>query len=99
MTTAQVSARNAMRTPQFWCLWVVLCMNVTAGIGILEKAAPMIGGLLRATPAPPSAASAAAGFVALLSPGQHDRPLRVVRRPPTSSAARTCTASTWAWAR
>ncbi|MYX77248.1 MFS transporter, partial [Streptomyces sp. SID3915] len=42
VTTAQVSARNALRTPQFWCLWVVLCTNVTAGIGVLEKAAPMI---------------------------------------------------------
>lgn len=39
ITTAHVSAGNALRTPQFWCLWVVLCMNVTAGIGILEKAA------------------------------------------------------------
>ena len=38
----QVSANSAIRTPQFWFLWVVLCMNVTAGIGILEKAAPMI---------------------------------------------------------
>src|SRR5690606_5063279 len=42
VTTANVSARNALRTPQFWLLWVVLCCNVTAGIGILEKAAPMI---------------------------------------------------------
>ena len=36
-----VSARNAIRTPQFWLLWVVLCFNVTAGIGILERAAPI----------------------------------------------------------
>ncbi|NEE53046.1 OFA family MFS transporter, partial [Streptomyces sp. SID8455] len=34
----RVSARQALRTPQFWLLWVVLCTNVTAGIGILEKA-------------------------------------------------------------
>lgn len=66
VTTADVSARNAVRTPQFWCLWVVLCMNVTAGIGILEKAAPMIGDFFAGTPAAVSA-SAAAGFVALLS--------------------------------
>ena len=39
---AGLRAQRAVRTPQFWCLWVVLCMNVTAGIGILEKAAPMI---------------------------------------------------------
>lgn len=66
ITTAHVSARNALRTPQFWCLWVVLCMNVTAGIGILEKAAPMIKDYFASTPTPVSA-SAAAGFVAVLS--------------------------------
>ncbi|MET7685332.1 OFA family MFS transporter [Streptomyces sp. NPDC005423] len=62
----QVSARDAVRTPQFWCLWVVLCMNVTAGIGILEKAAPMITDFFADTSTPVSV-SAAAGFVALLS--------------------------------
>ncbi|GHJ99447.1 MFS transporter [Streptomyces sp. Y2F8-2] len=62
----QVSARSAVRTPQFWCLWTVLCMNVTAGIGILEKAAPMITDFFADTSTPVSA-SAAAGFVALLS--------------------------------
>jgi MFS family permease len=66
ITTNQVSARNAIRTPQFWCLWVVLCFNVTAGIGILEKASPMITEFFRQTTTP-VAASAAAGFVALLS--------------------------------
>ncbi|MBO4256479.1 OFA family MFS transporter [Streptomyces griseorubiginosus] len=62
----QVSAASAVRTPQFWCLWLVLCMNVTAGIGILEKAAPMITDFFADTSAAVSA-SAAAGFVALLS--------------------------------
>ncbi|MFJ9114588.1 OFA family MFS transporter [Streptomyces sp. NPDC102394] len=62
----QVSAGSALRTPQFWCLWVVLCMNVTAGIGILEKAAPMITDFFANTSTPVSV-SAAAGFVALLS--------------------------------
>ncbi|MFE0190374.1 OFA family MFS transporter [Streptomyces sp. NPDC058989] len=66
VTTAQVSARGALRTPQFWCLWVILCMNVTAGIGILEKAAPMVSDFFARTAAPVSA-SAAAGFVGLLS--------------------------------
>ncbi|WP_158840913.1 OFA family MFS transporter [Saccharothrix deserti] len=61
-----VSARNAIRTPQFWCLWVVLCFNVTAGIGILEKASPMIRDFFAET-STPVAAGAAAGFVALLS--------------------------------
>lgn len=62
----QVSARDAVRTPQFWLLWVALCMNVTAGIGILEKAAPMITDFFADTSTPVSA-TAAAGFVALLS--------------------------------
>ncbi|MEU9924797.1 OFA family MFS transporter [Streptomyces griseoluteus] len=62
----QVSARSALRTPQFWCLWVVLCTNVTAGIGILEKAAPMITDFF-ADSSTPVSVSAAAGFVALLS--------------------------------
>ncbi|MFC9462217.1 OFA family MFS transporter [Streptomyces sp. NPDC056983] len=62
----QVSARSAVRTPQFWCLWLVLCMNVTAGIGILEKAVPMITDFFKDSGTPVSV-SAAAGFVALLS--------------------------------
>ncbi|MGA5375331.1 OFA family MFS transporter [Streptomyces griseoincarnatus] len=62
----RVSARSAVRTPQFWLLWLVLCMNVTAGIGILEKAAPMITDFFADSSAPVSA-TAAAGFVALLS--------------------------------
>ncbi|MCU1681221.1 MAG: transporter [Amycolatopsis sp.] len=66
ISTANVSAKNAIKTPQFWLLWVVLCFNVTAGIGILEKASPMITDFFKHTSVP-VAASAAAGFVALLS--------------------------------
>jgi len=63
VTTANVSVDMAWRTPQFWLLWVVLCMNVTAGIGVLGQASPMIQEIFsgRVTPA------AAAGFVGLLS--------------------------------
>jgi MFS family permease len=68
VTTANVSANNAVKTPQFWLLWIVLCMNVTAGIGILETASPMIQDFFRGT-AHPVTAVAAAGFVALLSLG------------------------------
>jgi MFS family permease len=32
----------AWRTPQFWLLWGVLCLNVTAGIGILGMASPLL---------------------------------------------------------
>ncbi|MET8997405.1 OFA family MFS transporter [Amycolatopsis sp. NPDC004169] len=66
ISTANVSAANAIKTPQFWCLWVVLCFNVTAGIGILEKASPMIVDFFKNTSTPVGTA-AAAGFVALLS--------------------------------
>jgi hypothetical protein len=54
---------SAWVTPQFWLLWGVLCMNVTAGIGVLSQASPMIQEIFsgRVTP------SAAAGFVGLLS--------------------------------
>jgi MFS family permease len=62
-TTAHVSANQAIKTRQFWFLWVILFCNVTAGIGILEQAAPMIRDFFpdEVTPA------AAAGFVGLLS--------------------------------
>ncbi len=68
MTTASVSARNAVRTPQFWLLWVVLFCNVTAGIGILEQASPMIQDFFRsAGGASTVSVAAAGGFVGLLS--------------------------------
>jgi MFS family permease len=66
VSVADVSARSALRTPQFWCLWVLLCCNVTAGIGILERAAPMVQDFFAGTSAPVSVASSA-GFVAMLS--------------------------------
>ena len=42
VTAAHVSADEAPKTRAFWLLWVILCFNVTAGIGILEQASPMI---------------------------------------------------------
>ncbi len=42
VTANQVHLSKAWRTPQFWCLWGVLCLNVTAGIGILGIASPML---------------------------------------------------------
>jgi MFS family permease len=67
VTTESVSAGNAIRTPQFWLLWVVLFCNVTAGIGILEQASPMIQDFFRTGSTSAVAAAAAAGFVGLLS--------------------------------
>ena len=37
-----VPLETAWRTPQFWLLWGVLCMNVSAGIGVLDMASPML---------------------------------------------------------
>jgi MFS family permease len=67
VTTESVSARNAIKTPQFWLLWTVLFCNVTAGIGILEQAAPMIQDFFRTGEGSLVTATAAAGFVGLLS--------------------------------
>ncbi len=69
VTTDNVSASNAIRTPQFWLLWVVLFCNVTAGIGILEQASPMIQDFFRDSSTLESTVTVAAGagFVGLLS--------------------------------
>jgi MFS family permease len=63
VTTANVAVDQAWRTPQFWLLWVVLCMNVTAGIGVLGQASPMIQEMFPGKVTAP----AAAGFVGLIS--------------------------------
>jgi len=80
ITTKNVHLDQAWRTPQFWLVWGVLCLNVTAGIGILGMASPLLqevfGGKLigvDATFAQLTAAqkgqiaAVAAGFTGLLS--------------------------------
>ena len=42
ITTRQLHVDRAWRTPQFWLLWGVLCLNVSAGIGVIGMASPMI---------------------------------------------------------
>ena len=42
VTSAHVDANEAIRTPQFWLLWGVLCLNVSAGIGVIGMASPML---------------------------------------------------------
>ena len=63
VTSRQVPVNDAWRTTQFWLLWGVLFLNVTAGIGVLGQASAMIQEVFpgRIT------AAAAAGFVGLLS--------------------------------
>ena len=85
VTTANVSAANAIQTRVVLAAVDRSCFcNVTAGIGILEQAAPMIQDFFREpTARRRSRPRSAAGFVGLLSHGQHGRPVRLVRRPPT----------------
>ena len=81
ITPHQVHLDNAHRTPQFWLIWAVLCLNVSAGIGVIGMASPMLqeifGGSLIGHPEISFAALAddqrrmvaaiAAGFTGLLS--------------------------------
>ena len=83
IASRNVHLKNAHKTPQFWLLWLVLCMNVSAGIGIIGAAAPMLqetfGGALIGQPdigfaeikadelLNAKAAAVGAGFVGLIS--------------------------------
>jgi MFS family permease len=63
VTTNDVYVYQALKTPQFWLIWIVLCVNVTAGIGVLGQASAMSQEMFpgRVT------AATAGGFVGLLS--------------------------------
>jgi len=63
VTTKNVFVYDALKTPQFWCIWGVLCMNVSAGIGVLGQASAMIQEMFPGK----VTAVAAAGFVGLMS--------------------------------
>ncbi|MBB2969782.1 OFA family MFS transporter [Mesorhizobium sp. RMAD-H1] len=81
ITTRHVHLRDAHKTPQFWLIWAVLCLNVSAGIGVIGMASPMLqeifGGKLIGLPElsftqldasqKTAIAAIAAGFTGLLS--------------------------------
>ena len=81
ITSGNVHLDDAHKTPQFWLIWAVLCLNVSAGIGVLAMASPMLqeifGGSLIGHPEigfsaldpdqKKAIATIAAGFVGLLS--------------------------------
>jgi len=80
ITSRNVALNTATVTPQFWFVWGVLCLNVTAGIGIIGMASPMLqevfGGRLIGVNQPfeqlnqaqhAAIATLAAGFTGLLS--------------------------------
>jgi MFS family permease len=63
VTTQNVFVYQALRTPQFWLIWLVLCLNVTAGIGVLGQASAMSQEMFPGK----VTVTAAAGFVGLMS--------------------------------
>ncbi|MFZ6673983.1 OFA family MFS transporter [Undibacterium sp. Xuan67W] len=42
ITSKHVHLSKAWKTKQFWLIWGVLCLNVSAGIGILGMASPLL---------------------------------------------------------
>jgi len=42
ITNGHVHLSKAWKTPQFWLIWGVLCLNVSAGIGVIGMASPML---------------------------------------------------------
>jgi MFS family permease len=81
ITQHHVHLRDAHKTKQFWLIWAVLCLNVSAGIGVIGMASPMLqeifGGRLLGQPEltftqlddgqKTAIAAIAAGFAGLLS--------------------------------
>ena len=81
ITSGHVHLKDAHKTPQFWLIWAVLCLNVSAGIGIIGMASTMLqeifGGSLIGKPElgfaqldasqKTSIAGIAAGFAGLIS--------------------------------
>jgi MFS family permease len=63
ITRHDVFVYDALKTPQFWLIWWVLCLNVTAGIGVLGQASAMSQEMFPGH----ITAVAAAGLVGLMS--------------------------------
>ncbi len=67
LITGQSLSRNAaLRTVQFYLLWGILFINVTAGIGILSQASPMMQDLFQKTPL---AAAAVVSVISIFNAG------------------------------
>jgi nitrate/nitrite transporter NarK len=62
----ELTMPEAVRTPQFWLMWLMLCINVTAGISILSQASPMMQDMFGRTP---TEAAAFVGIIALANAG------------------------------
>ena len=49
ITTHNIGADSALKTPQFYLVWIVLCFNVTAGIGVIGVAKTMMSEIFGST--------------------------------------------------
>ena len=67
ISTNHVHVNVAHKTPQSWLLWGVLCLNVSAGIGVLAVAKPMFQAIAKSSFDPLIIGAVATGFGALLS--------------------------------
>ncbi|HTT08541.1 MAG TPA: OFA family MFS transporter [Gammaproteobacteria bacterium] len=67
MTSNHVHIDQALKTPQFYLLWLVLCLNVTAGIGVLGVAKTMITEIFGTTLPNVVNSSFAATYVVMIS--------------------------------
>jgi MFS family permease len=66
VTLHSVSRNEAISTVQFYLLWGILFINVTAGIGILAQASPMMQDLFQKTP---KEAAAVVSVISLFNAG------------------------------
>ncbi|MCZ6525396.1 MAG: OFA family MFS transporter [Gammaproteobacteria bacterium] len=67
MTRNDVDIDQALKTPQFYLLWIVLCFNVTAGIGVLGVAKTMMSEIFGTTLPHIVDGAFAATYVAMIS--------------------------------
>lgn len=67
ITTQNVEVDEAMKTPQFYLLWIVLCFNVTAGIGVLGVAKTMMSEIFGTTLPDTVDGEFAAAYVLMIS--------------------------------
>ncbi|MDA8870624.1 OFA family MFS transporter [Rhizobiaceae bacterium] len=67
ITRANVHINEAIKTPQFWLLWIVLCFNVTAGIGVIGVAKTMMSEIFGSTLPTIVSASFASFYVLMIS--------------------------------
>lgn len=67
ISTHTVGVDEALKTPQFYLLWIVLCFNVTAGIGVLGVAKTMMTEIFGPTLPSVVTAGFAGTFVLMIS--------------------------------